>query len=107
MPCHHVLAPQPELGCYIIRDVHDGRPDGVLLALSDAEEAMVSAAAAILAVQGFACRLARMADKSLFAAQSQAYQASVLPPDVRFLSPEPGETPAQLASRMAAQLRGK
>ena len=26
----HILPPQPELGCYVIREVHQGRADGVL-----------------------------------------------------------------------------
>ena len=32
MPHDHILPPQPELGCYVIREVHQGRADGVLMA---------------------------------------------------------------------------
>ncbi len=105
MPCHHVYAPQPEMGGYILREVHDGRPDGLLIAHSAEQEALVASAAAILAVQGFACRLVRMADEGRFAAQTQAYRQGVLPPQTPGLSPRSGETAAQLAGRMIARLR--
>lgn len=105
MSCRHLPDPQPELGCYIIREVHDSRPDGALVALTRAQEQEIAAAAAILAVQGFACRLLRMADEPLFAAQPQAYRHRVLPPRLPALSPEPGESPAHLALRMAGLLR--
>lgn len=105
MPHDHILSPQPELGCYLIREVHQGRADGALLAHSQQEEAAILSAAAILAVQGYACRLLRMADQARFAAQPQAYREKLLPPGLPALSPEPGESPASLAARMAACLR--
>ncbi len=107
MPCHHVYAPQPEMGGYILREVHDGRPDGILAAHTEAEEALISAAAAILAVQGYACRLVRIADEARFACQEQAYREGVLPPQIPGLSPLSGETSAQLAGRMIARLRSE
>ena len=95
----HILPPQPELGCYVIREVHQGRAGGVLMAHTQEEEAC------ILAVQGYACRLLRMADEARFAAQPQAYREKLLPAGLPLLSPDPGESPAGLAARMAACLR--
>lgn len=105
MPHDHILPPQPELGCYVIREVHQGRADGVLLAHTKEEEAAILSAAAILAVQGYACRLVRMADEARFAAQPQAYREKLTPPGLPVFSPDPGESPAGLAARMAASLR--
>ena len=105
MPHDHILPPQPELGCYVIREVHQGRADGVLMAYTQEEEACILSAAAILAVQGYACRLLRMADEARFAAQPQAYREKLLPAGLPLLSPDPGESPAGLAARMAACLR--
>lgn len=105
MPHDHILPPQTELGCYLIREVHQGRADGVLMAHTKEEEAAILSAAAILAVQGYACRLLRMVDEARFAAQPQAYREKLLPPAMPVLSPDPGEAPAGLAARMAASLR--
>ncbi len=101
----HDLPPRPELGCYMLREVHQGKADGVLMAHTQAEEAAIYAAGNILAVQGYACRLVRMVDPALFQAQPQAYQDSLLTPGLPLLSPEEGEPPASLAARMAACLR--
>lgn len=106
MGCHHTPAPRPEMGGYILRDVHDGKPDGLLIARDDTQEKTITAAAGILAVQGYACRLARMVDEDCFKAQDRAYREEVLPPDTLALSPEAGESPAGLATRMLALLRG-
>lgn len=102
---HHNAAPRPQLGCYLLREVHEGRADGALIALSAEQEALIASAAAILAVQGYACRLLRMADGSRFAAQPEAYRKRILPPGLPALAPQAGETAAQLAARMVRTLR--
>ena len=87
----------------MLREVHDSRPDGIFTANTQAEEAIIVSAAAILAVQGCACRLLRMVDPALFAAQEGEYQRRLYPQGVPALSPEAGESAAQLAKRMAKQ----
>lgn len=89
----HILPPQPELGCYVIREVHQGRADGVLMAHTQEEEACILSAAAILAVQGYACRLLRMADEARFAAQPQAYRENCYPPACPFSPLTPASPP--------------
>ena len=106
MSCHHIFEPRPEMGGYIIRDVHDGKPDGIFSASTCEEEAITSSAAALLAVQGYACRLMRIADEALFEAQEQSYIDEVCPPGCHVISAKSGELPAQLAARMLLILRG-
>ena len=107
MSHHHEIARRPEMGAYILREVHEGRAEGVLVAREESEEAVIAAAAGIMAVQGYACRLVRMADEALFAAQSPAYREELLPSALPTLSPESGEAPAALARRMLGLLLGR
>lgn len=48
----HDLPPRPELGCYMLREVHQGKADGVLMAHTQAEEAAIYAAGNILGSPG-------------------------------------------------------
>lgn len=104
---HHDLPPRPEMGGYILREVHNGRAEGVLVAYDASQEAMIAKTAGFLAVQGYACRLVRITDASLFAEQPQAYREEVLPKALPALSPESSETPTELAQRMLTLLLGR
>lgn len=103
---HHDIIRRPEMGAYILREVHEGRAEGVLVARDESKEAVITTAAGIMAVQGYACRLVRMADEALFAAQPQSYRQEILPPCLPALSPENGEAAAALARRMLGLLLG-
>lgn len=107
MSHHHDIIRRPELGAYILREVHEGRAEGALVARDESEEAVITAAAGIMAVQGYACRLVRMADEAVFAAQPQSYREGLLPPDLPALSPESGEEASALARRMLGLLLGR
>lgn len=103
----HDLPARPEMGAYILMEVHQGRADGVLVAQDEESQKVIRSAAGILSVQGYACRLVRMADEARFASQAAEYREAVLPARLPALSPEPGEAPAALARRMLALLQGK
>ena len=78
---HHDIIRMPEMGAYILREVHEGRAEGVLVARDESEEAVITTAAGIMAVQ-------------------------ILPPCLPALSPENGEAAAALARRMLGLLLG-
>lgn len=101
----HTCPPQPERGCYMLREVHHGKAEGVFISRSQQEEGLAYSAAAILAVQGYACRLVRLVDEARFAAQSPNYRTGLLPGNIPELMPQAEETAAQLASRMAKAIR--
>lgn len=79
-------------GGYILRDPHDGKPDVILMA-SGSEVELLYKAADILSVRGYTARLVSMPCLDLFRMQSQDYQQSVLPNDMRCrLAVEAGAT---------------
>ena len=80
------LGPRPddavERGAYVLRDLHDGEPELVLLA-TGSEVHLALEAGEALADEGVAVRVVSMPSWERFAAQDQAYRDSVLPPSVR------------------------
>ncbi|MHA1906868.1 MAG: transketolase [Candidatus Thorarchaeota archaeon] len=66
-------------GAYILTDYSDGEPELLLLA-SGSEVALVAEAAKVLASDGIKVRVVSFPSWKLFAAQTQKYQDSVLPP---------------------------
>ncbi len=69
-------------GGYILRDVHEGRMDVILIA-TGSETELIREAADILAVQGYAARLVSMPSADLFMQQDEEYRESVLPRAMR------------------------
>jgi transketolase len=80
------LGPRPddavERGAYVLRDLHDGEPELVLLA-TGSEVHLALEAGEALADEGVAVRVVSMPSWERFAAQDRAYRESVLPPGVR------------------------
>ncbi|MDB4887917.1 MAG: transketolase [Gemmatimonadetes bacterium] len=68
-------------GGYVLADAEGGTPDVVLMS-SGSEVALVMTAREKLAESGIRARVVSMASHELFARQSDAYKASVLPNDV-------------------------
>ncbi len=79
-----------EKGAYVLADP-DGTPDLVLVG-TGSEVSLCVATAALLADEGTACRVVSMPSWDLFAAQDDAYRATVLPAGVPSLSVEAGVT---------------
>lgn len=77
-------------GAYVLRDAEAG-PDLVLVG-TGSEVSLCLEAADLLAAEGTACRIVSMPSWDLFAAQDDAYRASVLPAGVPSLSVEAGVT---------------
>jgi transketolase len=68
-------------GAYVLADADGGKPDLILLARGS-EVSLCLEAYERLAEQGVPARVVSMPSWELFEQQSQAYQDSVLPPDV-------------------------
>ncbi len=68
-------------GAYVLADVPDGRPDVLLLA-TGSEVLLCLQAHEQLAGEGIKSRVVSMPSWELFEQQSEAYQQSVIPPDV-------------------------
>ena len=77
-------------GAYVLADP-EGTPDLVLVG-TGSEVSLCLDTAALLADEGTACRVVSMPSWDLFAAQDDAYRASVLPAGVPSLSVEAGVT---------------
>lgn len=75
------LASGLEQGAYVLADVGDGQPQVILMA-SGSEVDLIMDAGMRLAAEGVNVRLVSFPSWELFAAQDQAYQDSVLLPDV-------------------------
>lgn len=69
-------------GGYILRDVHEGKMDVILIA-TGSETELLYKAADMLAVQGYAARLVSMPSAELFLGQDAQYRESVLPRAMR------------------------
>ena len=77
-------------GAYVLVEP-EGEPDLVLVG-TGSEVSLCVATAELLAGEGTACRIVSMPSWDLFAAQDEAYRASVLPDGVPSLSVEAGVT---------------
>ncbi len=71
-----------ERGAYVLRDLHEGDPQAILLA-TGSEVHLALEAAELLADEGVAVRVVSMPSWERFAAQDRAYRDEVLPPAVR------------------------
>lgn len=69
-------------GAYVLADLGQGRPQLLLMA-SGSEVSLIVEAGKRLAERGLAVRLVSFPSWELFAEQEAAYQAAVLPPDLR------------------------
>ncbi|MBN2622226.1 MAG: transketolase [Acidimicrobiales bacterium] len=76
-----------ERGAYVLADAHDAR---IVLIGTGSEVAVCLAAAELLSDGGLPARVVSMPSWDLFAAQSDQYQTSVLPPEVPTLAVEAG-----------------
>jgi transketolase len=76
-----------ERGAYVLADPGNA---GLVLVGTGSEVSVCVEAAALLAADGLAARVVSMPSWDLFAAQSDDYQASVLPPEVPTLAVEAG-----------------
>lgn len=78
-----VFAPASGLckGAYVLKDFGNAQPVIILMACGS-EMPMIAEAGQLLADEGIACRVVSFPSWELFAAQDQAYQDSVLPPQV-------------------------
>jgi transketolase len=78
---HYAAATGLRKGAYILKDAPKAKPDIILIA-TGSEVALIVAAEQKLAKQKIAVRLVSMPSWELFAAQSQKYRDSVLPPSI-------------------------
>ncbi|HKE74721.1 MAG TPA: transketolase [Acidimicrobiales bacterium] len=78
-----------ERGAYVLADPDEGAPDVVLVG-TGSEVAVCLDALGLLAADGVAARVVSMPSWDLFAAQDDAYQSGVLPPEVPTLAVEAG-----------------
>jgi transketolase len=71
------------LGAYVLQDPEGGAdPDSIIIS-TGSEVAVALGAAELLRRQGVHCRVVSMPSWELFAAQSESYRNSVLPPSIR------------------------